>query len=381
MPTSSEPVRCLAQYFDGVSAKRIFAEVTAMPSGLTIALPDVMLFWPRGGIVVEPAAGAGCDRILRRTDGSSARLRVAAGELARLGPAIGRPHLRFRLRELSRYLAAVGMLCLGAGAVFAWLLPTLISEASGMRSVQQEVRESERRFERFVERNKRRSSGRLEYCVHQPGRDALERLVGTLVQDASLTFEPRIIVISSLIDNAYSLSGGYVVLTSTMLDELKNQTELAGIIAHEIGHNEQRHHTRFEMEAAAWLAVMGGLFNTPLTNWNYLLTGTRSGPALRSREMEREADRFAVAMLARARMDPGALGHYMARNSGLEGDVAFFSSSHPSYAERAAFFAAARQRGREVLSPEEWREVRAICRRRTEKAPAFLQGPDEVQQN
>lgn len=118
------------------------------------------------------------------------------------------------------------------------------------------------------------------------------------------------------------------------------------------------------------------MFNTPLLGWNYLLTGTNSLLAPRRREMEREADRFAIDMLTRARLDPSALGQYMQRSA--ESDrraFKFLSSSHPSYDERAQTFAAARIRGREILSPSEWAHLRAICRITTEKAPAFLQEP------
>src|SRR5262249_27419126 len=41
--------------------------------------------------------------------------------------------------------------------------------------------------------------------------------------------------------NAYSMPGGYVLITSGMLDSMRNESELAGVLAHEIAHVVKKH--------------------------------------------------------------------------------------------------------------------------------------------
>ncbi len=49
------------------------------------------------------------------------------------------------------------------------------------------------------------------------------------------------IVIESGEINAYSTPGGYVFVTTAVLDKMENEAELAGVLAHEIAHVTERH--------------------------------------------------------------------------------------------------------------------------------------------
>src|SRR5205085_2639859 len=41
--------------------------------------------------------------------------------------------------------------------------------------------------------------------------------------------------------NAYSAPGGYVLVTKGLLKRIKTESELAGVLAHEMGHVNRRH--------------------------------------------------------------------------------------------------------------------------------------------
>lgn len=49
------------------------------------------------------------------------------------------------------------------------------------------------------------------------------------------------VVLDSPTSNAFSAPGGYVFVTTAMLREVKNEAQLAGVLAHEIGHVTGRH--------------------------------------------------------------------------------------------------------------------------------------------
>lgn len=51
-------------------------------------------------------------------------------------------------------------------------------------------------------------------------------------------------VIDSSDLNAFAMPGGYVLVTSGLLDNMSSESELAGVLAHEIAHVVMRHHVR-----------------------------------------------------------------------------------------------------------------------------------------
>ncbi|MBL9036905.1 MAG: M48 family metalloprotease [Archangium sp.] len=58
-------------------------------------------------------------------------------------------------------------------------------------------------------------------------------------------------VLESSAVNAYSAPGGYVFVTAGLLKRVENESQLAGVLAHEIGHVTHRHALRAYMSAKA----------------------------------------------------------------------------------------------------------------------------------
>src|SRR6185503_13856703 len=44
--------------------------------------------------------------------------------------------------------------------------------------------------------------------------------------------------------NAFSTPGGYVLISRGLLDQMRNESELAGVLAHEIAHVVCKHHLK-----------------------------------------------------------------------------------------------------------------------------------------
>ena len=121
-------------------------------------------------------------------------------------------------------------------------------------------------------------------------------------------------VLDTPIVNAFALPGGYVYITRGLLALADNEAEVAGVLAHEIGHVTARHSAqRYGQAMAANLAAvgLGILFGGPATE----AFGTAAGLALRgfSREQEFEADVLGVRYLARGGYDPGAMASFLGR--------------------------------------------------------------------
>ncbi|MGH7471068.1 MAG: M48 family metallopeptidase [Longimicrobiales bacterium] len=112
--------------------------------------------------------------------------------------------------------------------------------------------------------------------------------------------------------NAFAVPGGYVYVNRGLIERTDNFSELAGVLAHEIGHVEERHGVeQMERMQSANLGLTlayvllgrspGGLERTALN------LGGGMYLARHSREAEIEADRAAVPLLMAARINPNGL--------------------------------------------------------------------------
>lgn len=118
--------------------------------------------------------------------------------------------------------------------------------------------------------------------------------------------------------NAYSAPGGYVFVTRGLVDRCADEAELAGILAHEIAHVAHKHHLR-AMYSAARMGAPTGL--TSLAHHVHALGyGT---------EAEHAADREAVALAARAGLDPFGLVSVLVQVNALGDSDLQFADAHP----------------------------------------------------
>lgn len=136
--------------------------------------------------------------------------------------------------------------------------------------------------------------------------------------------------------NAFALPSGDIVLTDEMVALLDDDGAVMATLAHELGHLHACHLTRRlvrgSVVAAASLLLAGDASS--------LIAGL---PALvldlrHSRDAEREADDYAVALLERNGLPLAHLEHVFTALGGLEenGAVPAYLSSHPATAERLA---------------------------------------------
>jgi len=145
--------------------------------------------------------------------------------------------------------------------------------------------------------------------------------------------------------NAFALPAGYIYIHTETILQSKDVSELAGVLAHEVGHVAERHvaenYNRAQgvsighQLAVITAAVLGGGAAAQAVN----LGGGLAGMAYLNqftREAEREADAFAVEVLPRAGYDPRGLMTFfetlMEESGGAEPPA--FLSSHPATSER-----------------------------------------------
>lgn len=152
-------------------------------------------------------------------------------------------------------------------------------------------------------------------------------------------------VIDSPDFNAFSMPGGYVLVTSGLLDRMRNESELAGVLAHEIAHVVRRHHIAAlqrtvrneglsDMEEYFHPVGAGGLsgqFATALMNAGRTMytQGLDEGD-------EYEADRMGVVIAARSGFSPFGLAGVLQTLSDKAADPAYAldAKTHPEPVKR-----------------------------------------------
>src|SRR5499426_3779733 len=157
-------------------------------------------------------------------------------------------------------------------------------------------------------------------------------------------FEYRFYVVESDEINAFAGPAGYIYVHTQTILAARNASELAGVIAHEIGHVQRRHiannynrqrNTQIGYRAAVLAAALFG--GGPAAAAASVGGGLAATAYLNSfgRDAEMEADSFAVDTMPRAGYDPNGLVTFFETLQRESGDHSDFLSSHPATADRA----------------------------------------------
>jgi len=161
-------------------------------------------------------------------------------------------------------------------------------------------------------------------------------------------FPYQVKIVNSKDINAFALPGGYVYVNRGLIMAVRNEAELAGVLAHEIAHVAERHGT--EQATKAYGAQAGvGLLAQLLAGRDRRLglpeqiigsLGVNAAFMKFSRDAENEADRVGAEIMARAGYDPMAMASFFdllqQQKRSNPNAVSKFFSSHPPPADRSA---------------------------------------------
>ena len=142
--------------------------------------------------------------------------------------------------------------------------------------------------------------------------------------------------------NAFAVPGGTIFITRGLLERMKSEAELAGVLGHEIVHVVKKHHLKAIQKGAA-TALAGDALSMAVKNKN---AGANEklvsfGKEMYSRGLDKgdefEADRLGVVLVARAGYDayglPSVLQTLQAMNAQDSG-VALMFKTHPAPGDR-----------------------------------------------
>jgi predicted Zn-dependent protease len=153
-------------------------------------------------------------------------------------------------------------------------------------------------------------------------------------------------VVNSDVVNAFALPGGYVYINRGIIERADNLSELAGVLAHEIGHVAERHsieQLQRAQNANLGLNVLYGVLlgRAPSgVEQAGIQVGGSAVFAGYTRDAEREADRVGVAYMVRAGYNPIGLATFFEELLEMQqrqpSRVEQWFSTHPTTTERVA---------------------------------------------
>jgi Zn-dependent protease with chaperone function len=326
-----------ALFYDGLSSRPRAVELQIGSGGIVLAADGLQRRYDWQRVRMSERLHH-APRVIRFVDGSFCEVSDQAGLDAALTAAGFRDSWVARSqRRWSHVLGAVAALVVAVFAVYRWVLP--VAADFGARRIPPGVEDRIGiRAAKIVEQ--RLAPTKLT----GPQADRVWRVFDSVTPHDGRTFRLVLRDGGALGANAFALPGGTVVVTDQLVELAPQDAALAGVLAHEIGHVERRHLMRQVISST----VVGAVVT--------LIAGDVSGVAAGlpaalanlsySREMEREADSYAVGLLKSKAMPVEPFAALLQRLQTAHGRSdqpgwASYLQTHPDTADRVAAIRAA----------------------------------------
>ena len=353
-----------AVYFDGETSRDNKVLISLEPQGLIITGDTVSAqTWSLSGLraIDPPHAGHSLRLAYHRQPG--ARLIISdQGFTEQL--LVQAPHLKggFNPKHALRLFLWIG----GGLSILAGLIYLTLSFAPQKLAVllpdEWSRRVGEQMEASLVERAK--------ICQTSAGNKAIAAMLAKLAEGNPDMPPLRIRIYDIPIVNAFALPGGRIVLTRGLLKSAATPVEVAGVLAHEIGHVAY-HHPEAQLVRIAGVQVLLSIATGTAGGTNASSLAGLAAILKSSRDAEHEADSYAVAILSAARVDPLGLKHFFEKimteegksSGGTMSRLGTAFSTHPVTSERIGLIQPlpAGTPLEPPITEAQWKDLKAIC--------------------
>jgi len=198
-------------------------------------------------------------------------------------------------------------------------------------------------------------------CRHSPqAQELLQQLVKRIypIDPDDTAFSIDVQIVKDPVINAYATLGGKIAVNSGLLEQAESPEEVAGVMAHEIGHVQHRHimeGTITHLLTAEGINIIFGGHSSAADWTQYFLNMNFT------RSQETQADEAGLMRLQKAHVDNQAFKHFFERME-KSGSVPVFLSDHPSNNLRSEMVAKFDNHGTTpILTQDEWKVLKDYC--------------------
>lgn len=349
------------QYLDGVSSKKNIVQISLTDQSLVIQTEGATLaVWNYGHISVKEDWVDQTGAILGYQDTPDAALIIRQkSEFDQITQKLPRRNrASFLIPSGYRYLF---LFLLASVAVVMFALP-LFGQLASMMSylIPQSV---ERSFGELIISDMGRE---YKPCEDKQVLASLEKITDRLLKVADTEYkEVDIRLFHSDTANAFSVPGQKIAILSAFLHEAESENEVAGVLAHEIGHMVKRDSLEAFVQAQG-LNMMAIMIGSSGSYGGVAELASYMQAMNYSRKKEFMADEFAVALLDKANYSSKGLSSFLGRI--MEKDERELSlellSTHPDTVERIDRINRAKGHKNSQLSltQEEFKYLQKACR-------------------
>jgi Zn-dependent protease with chaperone function len=199
--------------------------------------------------------------------------------------------------------------------------------------------------------------------AEKPGRAALDKIVRRLAAAAALPSPLRPLVVRRADANAMALPGGKIYIFRGLIAKADNADEVAGAIAHEIGHVAHRDGTKEVLQSGGLSFLFGMLLGDFVGGGAVVFAAKRVLQLSYSREAEAAADAYGAELMIKANGNARALATMLAKIGGATEPGMAILLDHPETKARIAAInkIASTRPASPFLNAAEWAALKRIC--------------------
>lgn len=235
-------------------------------------------------------------------------------------------------RRLSRIVSSVFLIFFISGCA------TVYNPATGRKEVQFVTTQQEVSIGSNISKQIEKRMGITEDPAMQGRINYIGQRLAAVSDRKDLVHQFKVVNQESV--NAFTILGGYVYVHKGLIDKTSSDSELAAVIAHELGHSAARHSAK-RLEADMGYQILSGIVfsNEKYADLQRAVDMSVDFIVLGyGRKDELLADRLGVKYMMRAGYNPQAYIDFLKKLQAMEDSepsgVGVFFSSHPPISER-----------------------------------------------
>jgi Zn-dependent protease with chaperone function len=204
-------------------------------------------------------------------------------------------------------------------------------------------------------------------CVDPKGIQALQKLTNKITSSLKLEkpLDIKVIQMGKENINAFAVPGNHIVIFSSLLDFADTPDEVAGVLAHEIGHATEHHPTQGLIRKVGIDLILTGAFGSSADYATTILH------LKYSRNDEQQADDIAIKLLNESNIDTKGFVNFfekLAQEHNIlseHEEILQYFSDHPGLMERVQYIQSKTKNTKHEpsLSAQDWQALKGICQK------------------